>query len=162
MNFKVSVMFLCYPQTLQVFFFLSPRMIRIEGGGLGWRVARARDPALQTFYGYTHHPNHPPLPLVGLSQEGTAALSCIFCGLISIEAKMGPLRWPENSCCGNGTGKKLRVQCLTTGGFFVFTGSGYLEGKELQNLIQELQQARKKAGLVGWRLQGRKETFALE
>ncbi|XP_012498996.1 PREDICTED: calbindin [Propithecus coquereli] len=26
-------------------------------------------------------------------------------------------------------------------------GSGYLEGKELQNLIQELQQARKKAGL---------------
>lgn len=75
---------------------------------------------------------------------------------------MGPLRWPENSCCGNGTGKKLRVQCLTTGGFFVFTGSGYLEGKELQNLIQELQQARKKAGLVGGRLQGRTETFALE
>ncbi|XP_040843336.1 calbindin isoform X2 [Ochotona curzoniae] len=27
-------------------------------------------------------------------------------------------------------------------------GSGYLEGKELQNLIQELQQARKKAGLL--------------
>ncbi|KAF5915134.1 hypothetical protein HPG69_011597 [Diceros bicornis minor] len=30
---------------------------------------------------------------------------------------------------------------------FDVDGSGYLEGKELQNLIQELQQARKKAGL---------------
>ncbi|XP_058420421.1 calbindin isoform X2 [Diceros bicornis minor] len=31
---------------------------------------------------------------------------------------------------------------------FDVDGSGYLEGKELQNLIQELQQARKKAGLL--------------
>jgi len=28
-------------------------------------------------------------------------------------------------------------------------GNGYMDGKELQNFIQELQQARKKAGLVG-------------
>lgn len=34
----------------------------------------------------------------------------------------------------------------------VFAGSGYLEGKELQDLIQELQLARKKAGLVGLNL----------
>lgn len=28
-------------------------------------------------------------------------------------------------------------------------GNGFMDGKELQNFIQELQQARKKAGLVG-------------
>lgn len=34
--------------------------------------------------------------------------------------------------------------------FCVITGNGYMDGKELQNFIQELQQARKKGGLVGW------------
>lgn len=29
-----------------------------------------------------------------------------------------------------------------------FSGNGYIEGKELQNFIKELQQARKQAGLV--------------
>lgn len=43
-----------------------------------------------------------------------------------------------------------------TPGASVFAGSGYLEGKELQNLIQELQQARKKAGLVGSSCKDRK------
>lgn len=31
----------------------------------------------------------------------------------------------------------------------VHSGNGFMDGKELQNFIQELQQARKKAGLVG-------------
>uniref|UniRef100_A0A672Q3B5 Calbindin n=1 Tax=Sinocyclocheilus grahami TaxID=75366 RepID=A0A672Q3B5_SINGR len=31
-------------------------------------------------------------------------------------------------------------------------GNGYIEGKELQNFIRELQQARKQAGLVSWNL----------
>lgn len=55
-----------------------------------------------------------------------------------------------------------RNSCLIPGWLFVFSGSGYLEGKELQNLIQELQQARKKAGLVGLSLQPRKKTFNLK
>lgn len=45
---------------------------------------------------------------------------------------------------------------MLTPGASVSAGSGYLEGKELQNLIQELQQARKKAGLVGSRCKGGK------
>lgn len=31
----------------------------------------------------------------------------------------------------------------------VITGNGYMDGKELQTFIQELQQARKNAGVVG-------------
>ncbi|XP_044514118.1 calbindin isoform X2 [Gracilinanus agilis] len=48
----------------------------------------------------------------------------------------------------------LQASLITASQFFEIwlhfdvDGSGYLEGKELQNLIQELQQARKKAGLL--------------
>ena len=37
---------------------------------------------------------------------------------------------------------------LTNLAIYVFAGNGYIEGKELQNFIKELQQARKQAGLV--------------
>ena len=37
--------------------------------------------------------------------------------------------------------------------FFFLTGNGYIEGKELQSFIKELQQARKQAGLVSIILQ---------
>lgn len=88
MNFKVCVLFLCYPKTLKVFFFFLSLFLSKDDTNRRWGVGvegsdSERDPTLQNFYGYTHQPNHPPLPLVGLSQEGTTALSCIFCGLIN-------------------------------------------------------------------------------
>ena len=46
-----------------------------------------------------------------------------------------------------------RTPDLNDDSTFFFTGNGYIEGKELQSFIKELQQARKQAGLVSILLQ---------
>lgn len=54
----------------------------------------------------------------------------------------------ETSLAALKSGESLEGAVTTSVTLFV-VGNGYMDGKELQNFIQELQQARKKAGLVG-------------
>lgn len=62
---KFMCCFYVIPKPWKFFSSLShfQRMIQIEGG-VGVKGSDSeRDPTLQSFYGYTHQPNHPPLPL---------------------------------------------------------------------------------------------------
>lgn len=68
----------------------------------------------------------------------------------------------KTAVLGTGDREGARSQLSDTWRLPVFAGSGYLEGKELQNLIHELQQARKKAGLVGSRCRGGKGPLVLK
>lgn len=54
----------------------------------------------------------------------------------------------ETSLAALKSGESLEG-AVTPGITLFIVGNGYMDGKELQNFIQELQQARKKAGLVG-------------
>lgn len=69
------------------------------------------------------------------------------------EARREPLRregaeGSETSLPALKSGESLEGAVTATVTLSV-VGNGYMDGKELQNFIQELQQARKKAGLVG-------------
>lgn len=104
---------------------------------IGDRKQGLRKPSLpQSFYGCAQYPNHHPMSSMELKFDTS--------WVINVKA----LRWPEKQLSWKVNGKESQLRYPTPAYLFVFAGSGYLEGKELQNLIQELQQARKKAGLV--------------